>query len=308
MTMGQLRGWGSMAAPRIGLDVPLMYLIASSLMTSLGIASAALWVGAMTPVESITTTDASFDIPAYSNTSLIVEYPSEAEPEAEPFGASGLYARWSVQLLGGNQIVSNDLTNLYVSVLGDALLSSVAAWDASNNPDGTASEAEAMLAGVENALVAMADDMVPLYGAAQLMVGNFSQSTAASVAVSVMAIGKWQYAVAVAVVNAVVVFAALAEIVRTRGWRYLPAFDYTDLTWLLLASFRGGTINAGTSREVMGGEDTGATSKGERGSLLRVQELEEGVETVEKETKDIDIGLKELEDRDRNIALIIRGC
>ncbi|KAF7556666.1 hypothetical protein G7Z17_g1204 [Cylindrodendrum hubeiense] len=333
ITMAQLRGWGSMVGPSIDLDVPLFYLIAASLFASVSIGSSALWVGAMTPTKSITTIETIMAIPAFSNTSLIMEYPSEANllgPQV--YTSDGLFSySVGIKYIGALMSSANSATTadgsvrkhskadntqfVYIgrsygtgaavgikdhgfgvgaghhvmgyeymetgyetvvscihntsttfsikeasatwiypasgflpdsdtgetsdyfghspdaivamgvamgtgkrflgiaagssyhalnatqcavdfaipcSVLGDALLSSVAAWNTSNNADETVSEAHATLAGVKNTLIAMADDMLTMYGAAQLMVGNFSQPTTARVAISILKIGKWQ--------------------------------------------------------------------------------------------------------------------
>ncbi|KAK2030811.1 hypothetical protein LX32DRAFT_311069 [Colletotrichum zoysiae] len=147
------------------------------------------------------------------------------------------------------ELISNDLTNFYESILGNAFLSSVTAWNMSSNQNGTVRETEATLRGLENAVTAMAESMLAAYGAAQLMVGNFSEDREANVTIGVFVIGELAYVVAIAVLNALVLLAVVAETIRTRGWKGLPPFDFSDPEWLITASFRGGELSHKWNRD-----------------------------------------------------------
>ena len=83
------------------------------------------------------------------------------------------------------ELISNDLTNLYVSLLGDALNSSIGTWNISQCSRAI-TEAEATLAGLTNSMVAMTDDMMAAYASAQLMVGRFSVGQTAVVQLSAL--------------------------------------------------------------------------------------------------------------------------
>ncbi|WYZ35699.1 hypothetical protein EsH8_X_000346 [Colletotrichum jinshuiense] len=157
------------------------------------------------------------------------------------------------------ELISNDLTSFYESVLGNAFLASITAWNMSSNENGTVSEAHATLRGLENAITSMSDSMLAAYGAAQLMVGNFSKSTQADVTVGVFVIGERLYIVAIAALNAVVILAVIVEAVRTRAWKLLPQNDFTDPDWLIKASFRGGVLSK--SKGNVGSEDATANFK-----------------------------------------------
>ncbi|KAL0931886.1 uncharacterized protein CTRU02_212839 [Colletotrichum truncatum] len=104
-------------------------------------------------------------------------------------------------------LISNSLTNYYDSVLGNAFLSSIAAWNTSFNEQGLASEADATLHGLQNSITAMMDSILVAYGAAQLVVGNFSQPTTAEVVVDVFVLGNQAYIGAVALLNAIIILA-----------------------------------------------------------------------------------------------------
>lgn len=158
------------------------------------------------------------------------------------------------------ELIANDLTNIYESVLGAAFMSSVAAWNLSlpgqsSNKQG---DDHVVLQGLTNSITAMTDDMLASYAAAQLMVGNISSSVDAQVQVQVMRVGERRYAGAVAGISLLLVCLVLAETIRTRGWRGLPeAFDISDLAGLVMASFRGGARSGsgagGSSRGGIGG-------------------------------------------------------
>ncbi|KAK1977753.1 hypothetical protein LZ30DRAFT_247406 [Colletotrichum cereale] len=141
------------------------------------------------------------------------------------------------------ELISNDLTSFYESVLGNAFLSSITSWNMSFNENGAFAEGEATVRGLENAITAMADSMLAAYGAAQLIVGNFSDSKQAVVTVGVFRIGGTIYVVAIAVLNALVVLAVAIEGLRTKGWRGLPSFDFSNPEWLITSSYRGGVLS-----------------------------------------------------------------
>ncbi len=136
------------------------------------------------------------------------------------------------------ELIANDLTEFYRSTLGDALLSSVSSWNASYNANHTVPEPRATLAGVENALTAMADDMLVAYAGAQMMVANLTGTVPADVQVSAMAVGQPAYIIAVASLNFVVLVLFIVEIFRTGGWRAMHPYDFADPLWILAASYR----------------------------------------------------------------------
>ncbi|KAI8180765.1 hypothetical protein KHU50_002886 [Colletotrichum sp. SAR 10_65] len=150
------------------------------------------------------------------------------------------------------ELISNDLTNFYESILGNAFLSSITAWNISSNENGTVPEAEATLRGLENAVTAMTESMLAAYGAAQLMVGNFSEEREANVTIGVFVIGEIVYVVAIAILNALVLLAVVVETIRTNGWKGLPPFDFSDPEWLITASFRGGELSHTWNRDAEG--------------------------------------------------------
>lgn len=230
-----------------------------------------------------------------TNRTISVSKPAEDGSEVVETDPSGLVVKILIRQF---ELIANDLTNLYESVLADALLASAQAWKVSH---GSTDEAEYTLRGVENSLIAMADDMLTLYGAAQLMVGHFEQPMTVRVTLAVLRVGVWQYALAATVVNAVIVIAVVVEVIRTGGWRDMPSFDFTNTGWLLLATFRGGSLSAGSHIE-----PHGATGKGETSSLLAV--AYKGDVSVVEETRDMVVQLQQNGDPSHDTLLVIRGA
>lgn len=140
------------------------------------------------------------------------------------------------------ELMSNDLTNLYVSLLGDALNSSIAAYNMSRSSFSRDpfSESEATLAGLTNSVTAMADDMLVAYASAQLMVGKMFTQQTAKVYLYGLQFGQRAYIYSIWVFNLLILLAVSAEALRTRGWRELGRFNYLDPRDLIIAASRGG--------------------------------------------------------------------
>lgn len=140
------------------------------------------------------------------------------------------------------ELISNDMTNLYVSLLGEALNSSIAAYNmsrasVSRNPF---TEQEATLAGLKNSIIAMADDMLVAYASAQLMVGRMFTPQTAKIYVYALQFGQSPYIYAIFSLNLLIILAVVGEAVRTRGWSSLGRFNYLDPRDLIIAASRGG--------------------------------------------------------------------
>lgn len=141
------------------------------------------------------------------------------------------------------ELISNDLTSFYRSTLGDALNASISDYRtavAATSPNASLSEEQIALTGLENAIVAFVDDMLVAYASAQLVVGGFANPASAAVHVSALRLGSRAYIVATAVITGVIVLLVVAEMVRTKGWRGLPKFDYLDNRMLVLGASAGG--------------------------------------------------------------------
>ncbi|CAM1508967.1 Fc.00g027060.m01.CDS01 [Cosmosporella sp. VM-42] len=147
-------------------------------------------------------------------------------------------------LLRQFELIANDETNLYVSMVGSALNNSITDFRVSvetiGNPDDLSDE-DITLKGIENSITAMTDDMLGAYAAAQLMLGNFRQTTTAEVRLSALAIGERKYCIAVFAVNLFVLLLFAIEATRTRWWKGLPDFNIADVRHVVIAASEGGS-------------------------------------------------------------------
>ncbi|KAJ5833276.1 hypothetical protein N7474_001587 [Penicillium riverlandense] len=142
------------------------------------------------------------------------------------------------------ELISNDLTSFYRSILGDAFNASISDFRtavanqiATNN---TLPESQIVLRGLENAVISLVDDMLVGYASAQMMVGRFTAPVSAEVRVSALQVGSRVYITASTTLAAVIAFLIVIEAVRVRGWGAVPVFDYLDQRMLILSVSRGG--------------------------------------------------------------------
>lgn len=141
------------------------------------------------------------------------------------------------------ELMSNDMTNLYVSLLGEAFNSSIASYkmsraSASRDP---VPEDVATLTGLTNSITSMADDMLVAYASAQLMVGRMFTPQPARVFVYALQFGQPGFIYAIFALNFVIILAVIAEATRTNGWAGIGRFNYLDPRDLIIAASRGGT-------------------------------------------------------------------
>jgi hypothetical protein len=154
------------------------------------------------------------------------------------------------------ELMSNDMTNLYVSLLGEAFNSSIAAYKMSRAVAGEPfTDESATLAGLTNSITAMADDMLVAYASAQLMVGKMFTQQPARVYLYALQFGQPGYIYAIFTLNLLIIFAVLVEAVRTYGWSALGRFNYLDPRDLIIAASRGGTEIAEAADEVVAKRD-----------------------------------------------------
>ncbi|RJE18293.1 hypothetical protein PHISCL_09370 [Aspergillus sclerotialis] len=153
------------------------------------------------------------------------------------------------------ELISNDLTSSYRSTLGDAFNASISDYRTSLSarqtdlPSHHYDENHITLTGLENAVTSLIDDILVGYASAQLVVGNFSKPVPANVQVSSLRLGTREYIIASASINGLIVFLLTIEALRTRGWKYLPSFDYLDSRLVVTSTSRGGTAIAAYDNE-----------------------------------------------------------
>lgn len=140
------------------------------------------------------------------------------------------------------ELIANDQTSLYVSVIGDSFNSSIASYKSSVhlNESVVPSEASATLNGLKNSVTAMVDDLLVAYSSAQLMIMNDTRLVPAAVQIHAFRYGSGLYIYLTFAINTVVVLLLAEEDLRTRGWKDLLCFDYTDPRSLIIGGSMGG--------------------------------------------------------------------
>lgn len=155
------------------------------------------------------------------------------------------------------ELMSNDMTNMYVSSLGEAFNSSIAAYKMSRSSMSRdpLTEQDFTLAGLTNSITAMADDMLVAYASAQLMVGRHFTQQPARVYLYALQFGQPGYIYAIFTLNLLIIFAVLVEATRTYGWSGLGRFNYLDPRDLIIAASRGGNEIAQAADDIINKRD-----------------------------------------------------
>jgi hypothetical protein len=139
-------------------------------------------------------------------------------------------------------------TSMYTSVVDDALYSNVmnVYLRNTNQTDSNATNPEYNLFGVEQAIESIFDDMLAGLASAQLMLGpsDGKYATPAMATVESVAIGDPRYIWILTAINFLLLALVAEEALRHWGWASLPAWNYTDIDAVVLASSRGGTAIA----------------------------------------------------------------
>lgn len=157
--------------------------------------------------------------------------------DIEPSGFLTFIANWQFTLM------STDLTSFYSSLIGNSIDASVtnhirSTYNSTSLP--LDKKKEATLAGLENSVTAMIDDILGMYASCQLMVANNSKTTPGFIRLNAFQIGEIRYIIAITVFNVFLILVVIVEAVRTRGWKTLIEFDYMDPRDLVIWSSRGG--------------------------------------------------------------------
>ena len=149
------------------------------------------------------------------------------------------------------ELIANDQTSLYVSVVGDSFNSSIASYNSSLASIGSTapSEASATLAGLTNSVTAMVDDLLVAYSSAQLMIMNDTSLVPATVEYYAFRYGSKLYIYLTFAINTAILVFLAEEALRTRLWTDLQYFDYMDPRSLIIAGSMGGSAVARAAKK-----------------------------------------------------------
>ncbi|KAJ6476860.1 hypothetical protein C8R45DRAFT_1157938 [Mycena sanguinolenta] len=149
-------------------------------------------------------------------------------------------------IMGQVTYLSQAITDLYNSVIGDTFISNVqnAALAAVNT---TVNDTSVVFSGVSAALESMIDDLLVGVASAQLEIAGQNSSvigatttTSTTISMAAMRLGTFEYVVLIATLNFLIVALYCEELVRTKVWQGLPLFDYNDIASVVVAVSRGG--------------------------------------------------------------------
>lgn len=146
--------------------------------------------------------------------------------------------------------LSNDQTNLYVSVLGNAFNQSITDYmtGAGAKKDGYTLE-DFTLPGLENSLTAMVDDILIAYASAQFMIQQDRNTTEAIFTNAALRFGDDNYIYGIVAMNLTIIILVAFECIRTRNWKRIPDLDYLDPGALIVSSVAG-TVAGEESSEI----------------------------------------------------------
>ncbi|KAL9121444.1 MAG: hypothetical protein Q9187_002003 [Circinaria calcarea] len=128
-------------------------------------------------------------------------------------------------------------TSLYTSIVGDTFMFNIAAATTSNI---TPSSSAATFAAIEDSFSAILDDLLLFVGSSQFFIpdagaGDFSTADV-HLTVQAVRLGEAKYVFAIFATCVVLLTAVATEACRTRAWRWLPKWDFSDTTSLVIAS------------------------------------------------------------------------
>lgn len=149
------------------------------------------------------------------------------------------------------ELITNDQTSLYVSVIGDSFNSSIASYNSSIASNGSLlpSEASATLAGLTNSVTAMVDDLLVAYSSAQLMIMNDTSLAPTTVQIHAFTYGSTLYIYLTFAINTAILLLLAEEAFRTRCWKDLLHFDYMDPRTLIIGASMGGCAVAEAAKD-----------------------------------------------------------
>jgi hypothetical protein len=107
-----------------------------------------------------------------------------------------------------------------------------------------------VLRGVEDSLTSMLDNSLLAFSSAQLMIANDTFSAPTSLSISAIRFGEPKYVYIITGIHFTITLLCLVELVRTRVWRGLSKFDYTDIKSVIVGASIGGTAIAERARKL----------------------------------------------------------
>ena len=201
----------------------------------LGIAAGDDYAFLNTTQCSINFAPTAFEVQVNITAKRILVTPLNSTSDIDPSGNLSHIATRQLEL------ISNDQTNLFQSLLGNSFVASINSYNLSQaNSSTPLTESASTLAGLTNSITAMMDDILLGYASAQLIVSNQTFPTQATVTIQPMVFGDPLFVFFVIVSNCFCLLLVVEEAIRTRCWKDLQGWDYMDIRSLIHSASRGG--------------------------------------------------------------------
>ena len=144
-----------------------------------------------------------------------------------------------------NNLGSVFATTLWISVLGETFLINVI-----NVQDAHGVSNSSTLQGVTDSLSSILDSTLGAYSSAQLMIINETTFTNVEVQSVAVVFGSSSYIYSILIIMLVIAMIYLFEALRTRGWRHLAKFNFTDVKSVVVGASSGGSAIANRAQSM----------------------------------------------------------
>lgn len=151
--------------------------------------------------------------------------------------------------------------DLYTSLVGNTFLRNIDVVASRDNTEPNSNTTEHVLRGVQDSLTSMLDNTLLAFSSAQLMIPHDVYTVPVVLTSKAVRIGESGYIYAVAAINFAIVSLSLFELIRTRIWKGLSRFDFTDVRSLVIGVAKGGTVIAEEVEKACGQHDAGNRSR-----------------------------------------------
>ena len=183
----------------------------------------------------VTFTPTVFDVVANISSKIItVSASNSTGTTVNPIEPSG---RLTANVMYSLNLLSRMTAALYKSVLGESLLYNLETIVGNSKaPSFTGSMVNDV---VEEAFEAVLDDVLVAFGVAQLVFADSAISTPVTGTFTALRIGQDAFVYASMGINIILIILVIFEAIRTRLWRGLPVFDYTNVASVAIAASAG---------------------------------------------------------------------
>ena len=135
--------------------------------------------------------------------------------------------------------------DLYTSLIGNTFVQNILSTNPNITYNSTASNDDPMVAsqvisGTEDTLTSMLDNSLLALSGAQLFVGQDTYPVPASLSIEAVRIGQTSYIALIFAINFAIMLLCLFEFARTRGWKGMSTFDYTNIKAVTIVASKGG--------------------------------------------------------------------